>query len=534
MKAVTYARVSTKEQEETGYSLPAQKKLLEDYADRKSLQISRMFSISESASGKKQREIFAQMLGYVKKHKINIIICEKVDRITRNLKEAVEVNEWLEEDEERHIHSVKDGIVLHKNSRSQEKFNWNIRIVMAQNYIDNLSEEVKKGQREKIAQGWYPTAPPLGYKSDGIKGRRIHLPDPETAPLVKKLFELYAKRLCSMQGLADYALKSGLRSRHNKALSKSRIYDLITNSYYYGKFKWNGVLYQGKHEPIISEELFMEAQRVLTGKSNPRNRAREHLFRGLMKCKECGGTICWEEHKNIVYGHCNHYKQCSQKVWHKEKDINAEILIFSDNFVVKNKRVAEWIRKALKEHHKEEIENRAIALNELDKAHDLLVKRLDRLYDDKLDNVITEDTYKRKFTQYSEEKELVAESIEKQSKAGTKYYELGMLVYELSQEAKNIYERRKDPNKKRALLNIIFESMTLSDEGIEFQLTPAFAFLKKAIEATNSSKLEKIIRKPAITFEPVKFGFTSEKTGVLVPACSIWRPGADSNRRPPQ
>ncbi len=149
MKAVIFCRVSSKEQEETGYSLSAQEKFLKEYADKKEFLIDKVFSISESASGKKQREIFSYMMEYVQKKDIKIIICEKVDRLSRNFKDAVLIDNWLEKDEERQVHLVKDSLILHKNSRSQEKLNWGIRIIFAKNYIDNLSEEVKKGQKEK-------------------------------------------------------------------------------------------------------------------------------------------------------------------------------------------------------------------------------------------------------------------------------------------------------------------------------------------------------------------------------------------------
>src|SRR3990172_4855679 len=105
-KAVIYCRVSSKEQEDTGYSLPAQEKLLRDYADRKNynFNIAKIFSVAESASGAKQRKVFTEMMDYMLKNKINVLLVEKVDRLTRNLKEAVTVNDWLEEDPARSIH----------------------------------------------------------------------------------------------------------------------------------------------------------------------------------------------------------------------------------------------------------------------------------------------------------------------------------------------------------------------------------------------------------------------------------------------
>ena len=73
-KAVIYCRVSSKEQEETGYSLPAQEKFLKEYAKNNGFIIVKVFSISESASGKYQRKIFNEMMDYVKKNNIKVIM----------------------------------------------------------------------------------------------------------------------------------------------------------------------------------------------------------------------------------------------------------------------------------------------------------------------------------------------------------------------------------------------------------------------------------------------------------------------------
>ncbi|PIS22445.1 recombinase family protein, partial [candidate division WWE3 bacterium CG08_land_8_20_14_0_20_41_10] len=280
MKTVLFARVSSREQEETGYSLPAQEKLLKEYAERKDFRITKIFSISESASGKTQREIFNVMMDYLKKNNIKIIICEKTDRITRNLKDAVLINDWLNEDEARQVHLVKDSLVLHKNSRSQEKLNWNIRIVFAQNYIDNLSEEVKKGQIEKIRQGWLPTKPPLGYKTTGEKGHKIHIIDEEKAPLVREMFELYATGNYSIKKLVRVIYEEGLRTRRGNKLCKSRLGELLSDPFYYGGIRWNNEIYQGKQEPLISKELFDRVQDILRRKTTPKYKKHFPLFRG--------------------------------------------------------------------------------------------------------------------------------------------------------------------------------------------------------------------------------------------------------------
>ena len=98
-KCIIYCRVPSKEQEDRGYSLEAQEGLLKGYAENKSLDVVKIFKITESASGKQIRKIFNEMLRHVKKSKISIILCEKIDRLTRNLKDGATVSDWLNEDE---------------------------------------------------------------------------------------------------------------------------------------------------------------------------------------------------------------------------------------------------------------------------------------------------------------------------------------------------------------------------------------------------------------------------------------------------
>ncbi|MFH1855330.1 MAG: recombinase family protein, partial [bacterium] len=105
-KTVLFARVSSREQEDSGYSLPSQEKLLTEYAEKRNFNIAKKFSISESASGRYQRKTFEEMLAYSKKNNIKIIVCEKVDRLTRNLKDAVSVNEWINSNPEHQVHFV--------------------------------------------------------------------------------------------------------------------------------------------------------------------------------------------------------------------------------------------------------------------------------------------------------------------------------------------------------------------------------------------------------------------------------------------
>lgn len=484
MKVVIYARVSSKEQEETGYSLPAQEKLLKEYALRKGFEIAKIFSVSESASGKHQRKVFAEMLDYVRKNNIKIIVCEKVDRLTRNLRDGVKINEWMNEDPEREIHFVKEGCVLTRDSRSHEKFIWNIKVSVAQFYTDNLSEEVKKGQMEKIRQGWLPTKPPLGYKTVGEKGHKIHVIDEEKAPLIRKMFELYATGNYSLKKLVQIMYEEGLRTRSGNKLCKSRLAKLLSDPFYYGGIRWNGQIYQGKQEPLISKELFERVQMILKRKATPKYRKHFPLFRGLIKCDECGGLITWETHKGHWYGHCNHYRNCSQKAWVRQEKIEEQLLPYFEKITIRNPRIAEWIKKALKESHQDEIEYHNKAIEELNRRYEQIQRRLNILYDDKLDGKITSDFYEQKFNQYTQEKEEIVVSIEKHSRAQTEYFELGVNILELSQKAKEIYQKATI-EQKRTLLGLVFSSLRLNEGKLKVSFSKPFEILANSVEITN-------------------------------------------------
>ncbi|WP_198350990.1 recombinase family protein [Flavisphingomonas formosensis] len=185
-KAVLYARVSTAEQEREGFSIPAQMKLLHEYAAVQSISVVSEHIDVETAKRAGRTE-FEAMLAYLRRHPtVRIILVEKTDRLYRNLKDWVTLDELDVE-----IHLAKEGVVLSKDSRSSEKFMHGIKVLMANNYIDNLSEEARKGMSEKAAQGYWPSLAPLGYRNVRSEtGKKVIEVNPEVAPMIIRLFEL--------------------------------------------------------------------------------------------------------------------------------------------------------------------------------------------------------------------------------------------------------------------------------------------------------------------------------------------------------
>lgn len=478
MKAVIYARVSSKEQEDTGYSLDAQEKLLKEYATKHDLQIAKVFRVSESASGKQIRATFNEMLEFVSKKSIPIILCEKIDRLTRNMKDAASVSDWIQEDSKREVHFVKESFIVNKNTRAHENLVWDMKVAIARFYTNNLSEEVKKGLAEKLRQGWLPTKPPRGYKTIGEKGHKIHVIDEAVAPLINKMFELYATSHYSIKKLVEIMEESGLRSSLGRSLPKSRVASLLGDPFYIGKIRYNNAVHQGKHEPIISEELFEKVQQVMRGRGTPHYHKHFPTFRGMIRCAECKGLVTWETQKDHWYGHCNYYRHCTKRGFVRQEGVEEQLLPYFDQITIKSERLVEWIKKALQESHQGEVEYRSSARGELNKRYEAVQKRLEMMYEDKLDGKIDEEFYQKKFKQYTEEKDDLLTLLKRHDGASNKYYELAANVLDLAQHAKTIYlNPKRTPEERRILLNLIFSNLWLNKQELKACFTKSFDVL---------------------------------------------------------
>ena len=150
------------------------------------------------------------------------------------------------------IHFPKEGVVLSRESRSSEKFMHGIKVLMAKNYIDNLSEEARKGMQEKAEQGIWPTVAPLGYRNVARPdGKKIIEPDPETAPIIARLFEWYASGSLSLREAAKKIRAAGLVHRKSGApvpmsTVHSILYQIPLSSTFGASQAGAPVLHQGK------------------------------------------------------------------------------------------------------------------------------------------------------------------------------------------------------------------------------------------------------------------------------------------------
>jgi site-specific DNA recombinase len=182
IQVVLYARVSSKDQEKEGYSIPAQQRLLREYALQNGLIVAEEFVDVETAK-QPGRTAFTAMLEYLKRHRAACrrILVEKTDRLYRNLKDWTTLDDLGAT-----IHLVKEGRVIGPDSHSSDHLVHGINVLMARNYILNLGEETRKGMTEKARAGIYPSYAPVGYRNvNGTAGKRTIVSDPDAAPVIR-------------------------------------------------------------------------------------------------------------------------------------------------------------------------------------------------------------------------------------------------------------------------------------------------------------------------------------------------------------
>jgi site-specific DNA recombinase len=459
-QAVIRARVSSKEQAE-GYSIPAQLDLLRDYATRAGITVVKEF-IDVETSKRAGGGGFSGMIRFLKDHPdVGAILCEKTDRLYRNFRDYVTID-----DLDVAIHLVREGEVLSKESKSHQKFIHGIKVLMAKNYIDNLSEEVKKGMTKKAESGTWPSRARIGYLNVQVGDKRKIDVDPPRSKIIIQMFQWYASGRYSLEAIRQMVTDAGLLSRRGNRLSKSRVESILKDPFYTGVFVWRGITYDGDHPAIISGDLFMRAQETFLKRgSRVRPTKRSFAYTGLIVCSFCGCAVTAEMKKSkYIYYHCTGARGGCKKPSIRQDALERELgrLVAAIEITP---AVAEWLKEALRESHvdKKAYHDRRIAA--LSQVYARLQHRLDQIYLDKLDGRIGTDFWAGKSAEWRDEQRRIMAKIREHEGADHIYLDEGIQIIELAQRACSLWVRQK-PQEKRRLLDILlsncaFDGVTL-------------------------------------------------------------------------
>lgn len=298
MRCVIYLRVSTREQAEEGYSIPAQREACLKYIKDAGWTFVDEYSDRGESARSQDRPQLQEMLTRIKRDKdVQAVVVHKIDRLARNMEDHVAIKAILKRANAGLV-SVVENIEDSASGRLVE----GIHALMAEFYSANLATEVKKGMLQKIKAGGCVFRAPVGYSNvrEMIGGRNVArvVIDEEAAALVNLAFSLYATGNYSLRQITNILQERGLRRQSSKSkpptpLTLSAVGKLLQNKFYIGLVTYQGVDYPGQHEAIVDVELFRRVGESLKARDTAGERVRTHphYLKGTLLCGECGSRL---------------------------------------------------------------------------------------------------------------------------------------------------------------------------------------------------------------------------------------------------
>lgn len=538
IKYFLYARKSSEAEDRQAASIDAQKEELLKIAKDQSLQIVDILEESQSAK-KPGRKVFNSMLERIYKGEANGILCWKLDRLARNPVDGGQISWMLQQSAISQI--VTFGRTYYP---TDNVLMMQVELGMANQFIRDLSVNVKRGLLKKVRDGWMPSGAPIGYLNtpNKQKGYKTLEKDPERFPLVRRLFDLVLTGNYSIAQIWNISRKEmNLRTVPRKNiggehLSRSAVYAILSNPFYYGWFEYplhSGNWHKGAHEPMVTKEEFDRVQKIMGRTSQPRPRTEERTFAftGLMKCATCGCSITAQAKvKRCKNGNVHHYVyyNCTKKKYDSgctEKHVELKNLDLQIGAILKDIRISEeyrdWAVRHIHEVRKTEAESDSIAIKTKHKECEEVTQQLQSLTlsftapTNKNRTLISDEEYQILKSDLLKRKGIIEDELKVKNKAVEQWAELSEQTFDFACYS-HIWYANGDDKTKRAILACLGSNLFISNKILKVSYTSYFLSLIKAREA-----IEKEIERARTSKKPM---FTKQNRQFM-PALSIGLPG---------
>lgn len=554
MKYVIYSRKSSEAEDRQILSIDSQVNELKDQAKKLRVDIIEVYSESKSAKSP-GRDVFKAMMERIYTGEVKGILCWKLDRLARN---AVDGGAIIWAVNELGLEIITPS----KTFTKEDSLMMYVEFGMANQFINDLSKNVKRGLKTKAEKGWLPSGAKPGYMNDKYaeKGNKTIFKDPERFPLISKAWEMmltgqYSPPFILNKLNNEWGYRTPKHKRiGGKPMSRSMIYKVFSDPFYYGEFEYGGVWYKGKHESMITKEDFNKVQIFLGKKGKLKLTKHSFDFIGLMTCGECRASITAEEKWQIICPNCKlkfhsvNKEACpscetkieemkSPKILHyifyhctKRKDPNCtqgslevkklekqvdEILSrieISDKF--KN-----WAIKYLNEVNDVETGDRNAILGSLQSAYSDCIKRIDNLVKLKISpqnsdgNLLSDEEYKNEKDELIKEKKSLEDKLNDTGYRIDKWIELSEKTFEFATHARYWFAIG-DNLTKRQVFQGLGQNLILKDKVLLPELDKPLLFIEK---------IKQIIPEVSPGLEPeekldfmIKSGISHPQTGAML------------------
>ena len=562
LKFFLYARKSSESEDQQVASIDSQIKELETLAARDRLEVVAVLSEAQSAKAP-GRPVFNQMLSRIARGEAQGILCWKLDRLARNPVDGGNVSWMLQQ-------GILQRIQTHERAYcpADNVLMMSVEFGMANQFVRDLSQNVKRGLRSKVEKGWYPGVAKPGYLNDplGTKGGRTVHTDPQRFPLLQRAVHLVLSGLYTPpQVLKKLNTEWGYQTpKHRRLgglpLSRASLYRVLVDPFYYGLFEFprrSGNWYQGQHEPMITEEEFWRIQQLLGKDGRPRPQKHSFAYTGLMQCGECSGAITAElkeqvicskckvkfssrnrttcpqcgtgiadmehpTHLRYVYYHCTRRKKtpCAQGVVEVHQ-LEAQVLQLLDTLTL-SEPVKDWCIQKIEREAQQDTQHRAPLRQSLQEAHENCRKRLDNLLKLKISpqnstgELLSDEEFAIQKSALSQEARRLEQKLAGVEQHAGLWKDTAVRTFNFACYVRAHFEKGS-PETRRAILSALGSNLTLQDKILRISLHKHLSLMQRLHTESPPQNGR---------FEPETLGSPNAKSRALRPAfptlCGGW------------
>ena len=532
-----YARKSSESDEKQVQSIEDQVRIMTDLAKSYGIKVKEIFTESKTAKEPHARAIFEKMIKKIENGEADGVLAWKIDRLSRNPIDSATI-QWMLQKE-----IIQSILTPDREYRSEDNaLILSVESSMANQYIRDLSKNVKRGLQSKLDKGWMPTTAPIGYLNTitQIRGENYIIKDPERFDQIRKIWDMMltgnylpSQILLLINTEWNFTTKKTAK-RGGTGIARSTLYRILTNPFYAGIVEYGGRVIQGKHPQMVTIEEFDAVQLRLGKEGKPRPKSHVFAFTGCFRCAECGCSHTAMEKtklikstgevKNFTYYFCTRRSKlikCNQKSYLEVRKLEKQIELELEKYEI-HPLFRDWALEILREKNDKEIGDSTKTYEMQQASLNKSQGQLDNLTRMRYSDLINDAEFSTERVRLQEEIMRVKEQLKNTEDRADKWLELTERTFTFATYARTKFING-DLQTKKEILKCFGLNPTIKDKKLLIEANKWFVEVKTGVLP---------LMKELAMSEPGKILVSKRQKEAFASLRPIMRGQAGSNRQP--